>query len=441
MDRFVKNIPSELPYGIKHNRLSIHVDGPSAFDAIHRLIRNAKSRLYIQIYSLSEDATGWEIAKALAAKAKEGVDVRVLYEVCLTNQKMPTDYAKYSTLNMYKLKTYWYKLVKEHIQDVLHDESGWFVFRKNPKIIDYLVASGVHVAKENAFHRNGNNKGTSVFLWNPAKTTLRFLRNEIEFSHRKIIIADCDKGMIGGMNFEDLYALENGWHDVMVLVEGPAVSDMQREFAKSWKSATGELLDIEYSRDLTSEYFCDFKYPDAHMTLVLPSDRNNRNIKNILFRMIENARNNLFVEHAYLNDDEAVDLFLHVARKKVRTILIVSDVTDIGIYDEINRRAANKMIKAGAEVYLYPVDRGRRLMHMKVISIDGFWTTIGSANISYRSLNYDQEMNIAVYSHYFARQVEEAIFYKDIAKSQKMTLTLRQKWYYSSLIFLAKRVI
>jgi cardiolipin synthase len=84
------------------------------------------------------------------------------------------------------------------------------------------------------------------------------------------------------------------------------------------------------------------------------------------------------------------------------------------------------LLKAGIEIY----QRQETVLHAKVMLIDGYWATIGSANFDLRSFHRNYEVNVIVDDPEFGRQVDD-MFAGDLARSRRLTLEEheRRSWY------------
>jgi cardiolipin synthase len=60
-------------------------------------------------------------------------------------------------------------------------------------------------------------------------------------------------------------------------------------------------------------------------------------------------------------------------------------------------------------------------MHTKTMIVDGVWSMFGSANFDNRSLELNDEMNLAVNSHDLARRFQDD-FETDLKVSRRITL-------------------
>jgi len=167
------------------NHVEVYTNGNQKFDALFDAIRDAKNHLHLEYYILRNDALGERLLRALEVKAREGVQVRLLYDDL--GNKIPR--ARY---------------------------------RK-------LVAQGARVS---GFYR------APV----PSVSLRLNYRN-----HRKIAVIDGTVGFLGGFNVGDEY-LGLGplgpWRDTAVRIQGAAVRSLQLRFILDWNYATKEGLTL-----------------------------------------------------------------------------------------------------------------------------------------------------------------------------------------------------
>ena len=78
------------------------------------------------------------------------------------------------------------------------------------------------------------------------------------------------------------------------------------------------------------------------------------------------------------------------------------------------------LLEAGVKIH----ERNVRLLHAKTATIDGVWSTVGSTNLDWRSLAYNDELNAVVLGPEFAAQMD-ALFAKDVSDSTEIT---REAW-------------
>lgn len=174
------------------NEVTVYTNGTQKFEALFDAIRRARHHIHLEYYLLRDDALGQRLLGALEAKAREGVQVRLLYDD-LGNQIPRARYQR-------------------------------------------LTALG---AKVSGFYR-------SILPWG-----LRLnYRN-----HRKIVVIDGAVGFIGGFNIADEYlglGPLGAWRDTAVRIRGAAVRSLQLRFVLDWNYATKERLTLGGSYFATS---------------------------------------------------------------------------------------------------------------------------------------------------------------------------------------------
>jgi cardiolipin synthase len=117
-------------------------------------------------------------------------------------------------------------------------------------------------------------------------------------------------------------------------------------------------------------------------------------LKRLYLLAISAARRTLDISTPYFVTDESSDWALAEARKRgVRIrILVEGDLTDAMPVKYASRYAYQRLMDQGIEIYEYRPT----MMHAKAIMIDGTWSMFGSANFDNRSLELNDEMNVAV---------------------------------------------
>jgi len=167
------------------NAVALYPETRAAFAALLDAIGRARNHVHLEYFILRGDATGKELLELLTRKAKEGVEVRLLYDAL----------------------------------------GCWYL---NRELLRPLAAAGGKVA--------------GFLPLNPVRSLIRVnLRN-----HRKITVVDGRVGFTGGMNIGDEYlGLKPAfgyWRDAFLRLEGPAVADLQRVFCEDWDFASQETL-------------------------------------------------------------------------------------------------------------------------------------------------------------------------------------------------------
>lgn len=261
-----------------------------------------------------------------------------------------------------------------------------------------LTEAGVEVVR--------HNPGWSPYL-------LRFNNR----THRKLLVVDGKIGFIGGVGISDLWRgnaqSPEHWRDNHYRVEGPAVADIQAAFAANWLRAQKQILH-------GPDYFPPLRREgDMVASAFYSSPQRGSYGVPILYHMaFGSARKSILIENAYFApDQDIVDAIVAAARRGVRVRVIAPGPE---IDHKMVRRAAQKhwktLIENGVEIYEYQPT----MIHSKLLIVDGYFTSIGSANFDNRSLHLNDESNLNVLHRGFAAQ-QTAIFEKDLQRSRRIT--------------------
>ena len=185
---FVQYLKDEgIPY-THNNKVTILNGAREKFDSLFNDIRKAKHHIHLEYFNFRNDSINKALIDLLAAKAKEGVEVRALFDAfgnCSNNQP----------------------LKKKHLKEI----------RK---------------------------KGIEIQTFDPFK--FPWINHAFHRDHRKIAIIDGKIGYTGGMNIADYYI--NGlpeigeWRDMHIRIEGKAVSKLQDIFLDMWNNSTQQTV-------------------------------------------------------------------------------------------------------------------------------------------------------------------------------------------------------
>ena len=100
--------------------------------------------------------------------------------------------------------------------------------------------------------------------------------------------------------------------------------------------------------------------------------------------------------------------------------LLLPDLTDSWITINASRSHYEALLVSGVRIF----ERRDALQHAKTAVVDGIWSTIGSANLDYRSFLHADEANIVVWGQAFGAEME-ATFRQDQARNHEINL---EKW-------------
>ena len=231
--------------------------------------------------------------------------------------------------------------------------------------------------------------------------------------HRKILVVDEAVGFVGGYNIGSAYATE--WRDTHIRVTGPAVWDLKRAFADFWNLNRRRLLGPS-ERPLLLETAAEWE----------PRFRVHRNvprlwmfpIRGMYLEAISRAQHRIWITQAYfLPDQDFVDELIAAAQRGVDVRLLVPLKSNHIVADWISRGYYDQLLRGGIRILRYD----GAMVHAKTATVDGTWTTVGTANIDRLSLTGNYEVNVEVIDSGLARVMEE-IFETDQSNSLELTL-------------------
>jgi cardiolipin synthase A/B len=140
-----------------------------------------------------------------------------------------------------------------------------------------------------------------------------------------------------------------------------------------------------------------------------------------LIAAVDNAETSVRITMAYFVPHDALLASLEsAARRGVDVRIVLPSRTDNWIVLAAGRSYYEELLEAGVKIF----ERRNRLLHSKTATIDGVWSTVGSTNLDWRSLAYNEELNAVVLGTEFAQQLE-AHFEQDIRNSNAIT---RESW-------------
>ena len=233
-------------------------------------------------------------------------------------------------------------------------------------------------------------------------------RNVFRF-HRHVMSVDGKVAFLGGYNIGSLYAA--GWRDTHVRVRGEAAREVDNAFVDFWNAhRTGDLPRIVPNKKRDWNPAVRVRRNDPYMR-IFP-------IREMYLEAIDRANHHVLLTHAYFVPDRALKAHLIDARERgVDVQLLVPEQSNHVTADWLARRHFHDLLQAGVRIFLY-----RHIMiHSKTATVDGVWSTIGSANIDRLSMLGNYELNLEVYSPNLAAQMER-MFEMDKTNAEELTL-------------------
>jgi cardiolipin synthase len=236
-------------------------------------------------------------------------------------------------------------------------------------------------------------------------------------THRKILVVDGEIGFTGGVGFADHWLGhaqdKDHWRDTQIRMRGPIVRLLEAGFYENFIETAGEVtpeLD-DVPRELHQG--------GASMLIRSSPTGGSNDLKRLYLLAIASARHTVDITSPYFVIDESSDWAFRdaVARGVKVRILVEGDITDAMAVKYASRQAYDHLLALGIEIYEYQPT----MMHTKTFVVDGTWSMFGSANFDNRSLELNDELNVAVSSAPLARRFLED-FDKDLRSSSRLEL-------------------
>lgn len=353
MDPMSRDFKSLILYNLEtsgavlsyRNRVRIYTDGREKFEALRQELRRARRFIHIQYYIIKNDEVFDSIVPILMEKAREGVEVRILYDG-MGGRFMP--------------KGRWEELRDAGIRTGVFFPPflGWMNLRVN--------------------YRN----------------------------HRKIVVIDGAVGFVGGFNIGREYISKEPkfgyWRDTHLKITGEAAVSLQIRFALDWNYATGENLFKQ------AEYFEAYAEPAStvYMQIIASGpDTRQPHIRDNYLELFHMAKHHIYIQTPYFVPDDAIFSALKIAALSgVDVRLMIPCKPDHPFVYWATLSFAGELLDYGARVYIY--ENG--FLHAKGVSIDGRVSCYGTANMDIRSFELNFEVNAILYDEGTAGELEKA---------------------------------
>jgi cardiolipin synthase A/B len=258
----------------------------------------------------------------------------------------------------------------------------------------------IHVLKYQSFNK-------PWYIFDPRRYAL---------DHRKILVIDNSIGFIGGFNLGSLY--ETSWRDTHLRMNGPATAHLAQSFIDFWNQHTPDQDHISRHYPRRFDPLINLRGTSA-LRLTFP-------IRDMYIEAIDKAERSILLSNAYFVPDRVLLGALKAAAQRgVNVEILVPWISNHVVVDWLTRGHFSECLKAGIRVFGY-----HNMLHAKTCTIDGEWSTIGTANLDRLSSVGNYEINVEVYSKKLAHQMEE-LFECDKSNSFELTLEqwLKRPWY------------
>ncbi|MGH3978798.1 MAG: phospholipase D-like domain-containing protein [Pseudonocardiaceae bacterium] len=236
-------------------------------------------------------------------------------------------------------------------------------------------------------------------------------------THRKVMVADGELGMIGGVGIAEEWTGRaqdpEHWRDTHLRVRGPVVRGLQGAFGENWLEATGDVLvGPAFLPELTG------RGGGGPMQLVRSSAGvGDTNVEALYFLAIASASRSIDLTAGYFAPRRAfVDILAQASRRGVRVrVLVPGEHIDKEFVRIAGRAVYDELLAAGVRIWEY----GPTMLHAKTMTVDGAWASVGSVNFDNRSFQLHDEATLCVQSQAFVDQLTHQ-FERDLAVSDEI---------------------
>jgi cardiolipin synthase len=346
---------------VEGNRIRLLRDATENYPAWLEAIEGAERTISFECYIIADDRVGNRFADALAAAARRGVRVRLLQ--------------------------------------------------------DWLGARGEAGRR---FFERLREAGVEVRWFNPLRPSapLAVLRR----NHRKSIVVDGRLGFVTGLCIADRWAgsPEKGvppWRDTGVELEGPAIADLARAFARGWTEAGGRIDPTALPRE-------EDLAPAGDTALrIIATEPTTAGIYRLDQLIAATARRTLWLTDAYfVGVPSYVQALRAAALDGVDVRVLVPGASDLVLVKRLGVAGYRPLLEAGIRVFEW----NGPMLHAKTAVADCRWARVGSTNLNLASWMGNWELDVAVEDGPFARELERA-FEADLANATEIVLGARRR--------------
>ncbi|HEV7125970.1 MAG TPA: phospholipase D-like domain-containing protein [Ktedonobacterales bacterium] len=235
--------------------------------------------------------------------------------------------------------------------------------------------------------------------------------------HRKIVVVDGVTAFVGGYNIGSLYATE--WRDTHVRIIGPEAAELAQSFIDFWNRYVGSAraISLRFSRRFAPAI--SLRTNDA-ARLIFP-------IRDMYIGAIDRAERHIYITNAYFIPDRVLlSALIDATRRGVNVQILLPWHSNHIAADWAARGFFATCLEAGIRIFAY---KGV-MIHAKTCTIDGAWSTLGTANLDRLSELGNHEINVEIFDEAFAREME-ALFTCDKTNAFELTRDrwIRRPWY------------
>ncbi|MEO6525225.1 MAG: phospholipase D-like domain-containing protein [Gemmatimonadaceae bacterium] len=348
------------------NRVELLHDGPRTFDVMIAAIDSARETVVLESYILRSDEIGQRFADALARAVARGVSVRLL--------------------------------------------------------TDWIGMRGI----KSSFVAGLRKSGVELRVFNPPG--LRAWLGLVPRDHRKLLVADSEVGITGGVGIGDEWLGKTvrhrgHWRDTAVRIEGPAARDMQAAFDTMWE----RVLERERRgshrlvRRVAHGAHLDPATAEPALVGIVEGEPLRLRIARALQMQAISAERSIWIANAYFVPSwSEIEALMGAARDGVDVRILVPQRNDHPWVTLLTRRYYRRLLTNGVRIWEF---RGA-MMHAKTSVVDGRWVRVGSTDFNPLGVAINYELDAVIEDATLGAQAE-AMFLSDLERSREITIRSR----------------
>lgn len=320
--------------------------GEDNFATLIEELEKAKHFIFMEYFIIKQGIMWEKVLVVLKKKAKEGVDVRLIYDDLGCAMWLPSRFIKEMT--------------------------GY---------------------------------GIKVVPFNPAHLIVSTRHNNRD--HRKITVIDGYVGFTGGINLADEYinigSKFGHWKDTGIMLKGEAVWNLTLMFLQTWKMLTKE--EEDYSKFTPMKYKKTPIYSDGYVLPYGDTPVDDEIVgENIYLNMINKAKHYVYIMTPYLIiDNEMITALTLAAKSGIDVKIITPGVPDKKLVYMVTQSYYYELISAGVKIYQYTPG----FVHAKTVVMDDTVATVGTINFDYRSLYLHFECGVWMFNSGTIYEIKE----------------------------------
>ncbi len=330
---------------------------------MYEALLSAEKSILWETYIFADDLSGHRFVDILCAKALSGVDARIVVDA----------------IGSFDLSNKSLKRLRDNHVKILKHNDPW------------------------------------IFRWKLKE----WLRRIWTRSHRKILIVDEEIAFVGGVNVENA---ASSWDDLQVRLTGKVVRQLVYRFYKYYVHSGGRKDEVRKWLKPKREVLEKFKEKVKFILHYPVLFGRQSKFKSLYHRGLILAKESFTLVTPYYTPDlDFIRLIAEARKRGVKVNIISSQRPDVWIFKILGRIFLEASIKAGATVYL-----SSKMNHAKVMGVDNKMGTVGSANLTDRSMFWNRESGVVFEEEQMVKELntilddwkQQAVIMKEIKNEQ-----------------------